>query len=71
MAAGFPEGQTPLETRLREVELAVADGATEIDIVISRTLVLEGRWEQLYEEVGHVIGTWEVLVNLSVSGKSL
>ena len=26
-------------------------GATEIDIVINRTLVLEGRWEQLYDEV--------------------
>ena len=51
VAAGFPEGQTPLETRLREVELAVEAGASEIDIVISRTLVLEGRWEQLYDEV--------------------
>ena len=45
------QGQTPLETRVREVELAVAAGATEIDIVINRTLVLEGRWEQLYDEV--------------------
>lgn len=51
VAAGFPDGQTPLETRVREVELAVSAGATEIDIVISRTLVLEGRWEELYNEV--------------------
>lgn len=51
VAAGFPEGQTPMETRVREVELAVEAGATEIDIVINRTLVLEGRWEELYEEV--------------------
>lgn len=36
---------------MREVELAVEAGATEIDIVINRTLVLEGRWEELYEEV--------------------
>ena len=40
-----------METRVREVELAVAEGATEIDIVINRTLVLEGRWQELYEEV--------------------
>ena len=40
-----------METRVREVELAVEAGATEIDIVINRTLVLEGRWEELYEEV--------------------
>ena len=40
-----------METRVREVELAVAAGASEIDIVINRTLVLEGRWQQLYDEV--------------------
>ena len=40
-----------METRVREVELAVEAGATEIDIVINRTLVLEGRWQELYEEV--------------------
>jgi len=51
VAAGFPMGQTPLETRVREIELAVADGAKEIDIVINRTLALEGHWERLYDEV--------------------
>ncbi|XP_018554698.2 deoxyribose-phosphate aldolase, partial [Lates calcarifer] len=45
VATGFPAGQTPLETRLREVRMAVADGATEIDIVINRTLALTGQWE--------------------------
>lgn len=45
VATGFPAGQTPLETRLQEVRLAVADGATEIDIVINRTLALTGQWE--------------------------
>ncbi|XP_031725777.1 deoxyribose-phosphate aldolase [Anarrhichthys ocellatus] len=45
VATGFPAGQTPLETRLQEVRLAVADGATEIDIVINRTLALSGQWE--------------------------
>lgn len=45
VATGFPAGQTPLETRLQEVRLAVADGATEIDIVINRTLALTGQWK--------------------------
>ncbi|XP_020604673.1 deoxyribose-phosphate aldolase-like [Orbicella faveolata] len=51
VAAGFPAGQTPLKQRLEEIETAVASGATEIDIVISRAFVLEGNWEALYNEV--------------------
>ncbi|XP_073477457.1 deoxyribose-phosphate aldolase isoform X3 [Aquarana catesbeiana] len=51
VATGFPAGQTPLKTRLEEVRTAVDDGATEIDIVINRTLVLTGRWKELYEEI--------------------
>uniref|UniRef100_A0A3B4ACE1 deoxyribose-phosphate aldolase n=1 Tax=Periophthalmus magnuspinnatus TaxID=409849 RepID=A0A3B4ACE1_9GOBI len=49
-ATGFPAGQTPLSTRLEEVRAAVADGASEIDIVINRTLALNGDWE-LFQEV--------------------
>lgn len=45
VATGFPAGQTPLETRVEEVVRAVADGATEIDIVINRNLALTGQWE--------------------------
>lgn len=44
VATGFPAGQTPLETRLQEVLLAVRDGAAEIDVVINRTLALTGQW---------------------------
>nr|XP_033808325.1 deoxyribose-phosphate aldolase isoform X2 [Geotrypetes seraphini] len=51
VATGFPAGQTPLKTRLEEVRLAVEDGASELDIVINRTLVLTGQWEALYEEI--------------------
>uniref|UniRef100_A0A8C7BY68 deoxyribose-phosphate aldolase n=1 Tax=Neovison vison TaxID=452646 RepID=A0A8C7BY68_NEOVI len=45
VATGFPAGQTHLKTRLEEIRLAVEDGATEIDVVINRTLVLTGQWE--------------------------
>ena len=51
VAAGFPAAQTPLEQRLEEIKMAVKYGATEIDIVISRTLVLIGDWQGLYDEV--------------------
>uniref|UniRef100_A0A8C2N7N1 deoxyribose-phosphate aldolase n=1 Tax=Capra hircus TaxID=9925 RepID=A0A8C2N7N1_CAPHI len=45
VATGFPAGQTHLKTRLEEIRLAVEDGATEIDVVINRTLVLTGQWK--------------------------
>ncbi|XP_016140426.1 deoxyribose-phosphate aldolase-like isoform X2 [Sinocyclocheilus grahami] len=51
VATGFPAGQTPLKTRLAEVQMAVEDGATEIDIVINRTLALTGQWAALYDEI--------------------
>jgi len=51
VATGFPSGQFPLETRLREIEMAVSSGATEIDIVINRELALKGDWETMYTEV--------------------
>eukprot|EP01147_Barroeca_monosierra_P002013 gene2013-5087_t len=51
VAAGFPAGQTLLKHRLEEIEQAVDDGAKEIDIVISRPFVLQGRWSDLYDEV--------------------
>lgn len=51
MATGFPAGQTPLKTRLEEIKYAVEQGAKEIDIVINRTLVLTGQWEELYREI--------------------
>ena len=51
VSTGFPAGLAPLETRLREIELSVADGAQEIDIVISRRHALTHDWAALYAEV--------------------
>jgi deoxyribose-phosphate aldolase len=51
VSTGFPAGQTPMETKLREIELSVAAGAKEIDIVISRQYVLTGNWQALYDEM--------------------
>ncbi|XP_045472833.1 deoxyribose-phosphate aldolase [Harmonia axyridis] len=51
VATGFPSGQMPLQTRLDEIKYAIEQGATEIDIVINRTLVLTGKWQELYQEI--------------------
>ena len=51
VATGFPTGQTFLDVKLREVELAIRAGAKEIDVVISREKVLTGRWKSLYDEI--------------------
>lgn len=54
VAAGFPSGQFPLHSRIAEIYHAVATGATEIDVVIDRTLVRCGLWTQLYSELSEM-----------------
>ena len=44
VATGFPSGQYSLDTRLQEIKFAIEEGATEIDIVINRTLALKVRY---------------------------
>lgn len=51
VSTGFPAGQIPLKEKLKQIELSVAAGATEIDIVVSRELVLQSKWKELYKEV--------------------
>ena len=51
VATGFPAGLMPLPLRLAEIHHAVGEGAAEIDIVISRALVLRADWTALYEEI--------------------
>jgi deoxyribose-phosphate aldolase len=51
VATGFPAGLVPRRQRLEEIHYAVAEGADEIDIVVTRELVLTQRWEELYEEI--------------------
>lgn len=51
VSTGFPAGNIPLKEKLKQIELSVAAGAKEIDIVISRRLVIESNWKGLYDEV--------------------
>jgi deoxyribose-phosphate aldolase len=57
VATAFPSGQSSLEVRLAEVAGAVADGADEVDIVISRGALLAGDEEAVYEEVASAVKT--------------
>ncbi|HWF35150.1 MAG TPA: deoxyribose-phosphate aldolase [Solirubrobacteraceae bacterium] len=54
VATGFPAGQVPLETKLREVEYAVAAGADEIDMVLNRGALLAGRYTEVIDEIQQI-----------------
>ncbi len=51
VATGFPSGQYPLEIRLQDVRAAVAAGADEIDMVVSRGLFLAGQFDVFQKEI--------------------
>jgi deoxyribose-phosphate aldolase len=51
VATAFPSGQSSLEVRLQEIRDAVATGADEIDIVISRGAFLAGDDDAVFDEV--------------------
>ena len=51
VSTGFPAGLTPFPQKIEEIKASVKDGASEIDIVISREHVLTGNWRALYYEV--------------------
>lgn len=51
VSTGFPAGLSPHATKLAEIRASVADGAKEIDIVITREHVLTGNWQALYDEM--------------------
>jgi len=51
VAGAFPHGQSPIEIKVTEVEYAVAQGADEIDMVISRGLFLEEKYDIVFDEI--------------------
>jgi deoxyribose-phosphate aldolase len=51
VAAGFPAGQVSLAAKLRDTEDAVAAGADEIDMVISREAFLAGDDTRVMQEI--------------------
>lgn len=51
VSTGFPAGLIPHPLKLQEIEASVAEGASEIDVVVTREYVLTGNWQALYEEM--------------------
>jgi len=51
VSTGFPAGLSPLAQREAEIRASVAEGAREIDVVITRAHVLTGDWPALHDEV--------------------
>lgn len=51
VAGAFPSGQSSLSVRIADIEQAVADGASEIDIVISRGAFLSGDYHYVFNEI--------------------
>ena len=83
VSTAFPHGLAPIETKLKEIEMSVADGAKEIDIVIERGMVLRGEWQALYDQIkafrkacgdAHIktiLGTGELATQSNVAKASL
>ncbi|MEI6346356.1 MAG: deoxyribose-phosphate aldolase [Bacteroidota bacterium] len=51
VAGAFPSGQSPIEVKVAEVKYAVAKGADDIDMVISRGTFLEGDYQTVFDEI--------------------
>ena len=51
VAGAFPHGQSPIDIKVAEVEYAVEQGADEIDMVISRGLFLEEKYDIVFDEI--------------------
>src|SRR5688572_6092699 len=54
VATGFPSGQFPLNVKLDDTRFAVAEGADEIDMVISRGHFLAGEYNFVFDEIAAV-----------------
>ncbi|MBI5300153.1 MAG: deoxyribose-phosphate aldolase [Deltaproteobacteria bacterium] len=54
VATGFPSGLTPLSIKIEETKKAVAMGADEIDMVLSRGNFLSGEYEKVSDEISLV-----------------
>lgn len=54
---GFPHGSSRTETKVREAELALADGARELDMVLNIGRLRSGRGDDVREDIAAVVRT--------------
>jgi deoxyribose-phosphate aldolase len=53
---GFPHGNSATATKVFETKQVVADGATEIDVVINIGWMKSGMYDEVREEIAAVVG---------------
>lgn len=51
VAGAFPAGQSPINIKVEEVDYAIKQGADEIDMVISRGKMIEGKYDIVFDEI--------------------
>ena len=54
VATAFPSGMAPRKIKIEETKIAVAEGADEIDMVISRGAFLQGEYRFVFDEIAAV-----------------
>ncbi len=54
VATAFPSGQSPKNIKISDTKFAIAQGADEIDMVISRGKFLEGEYNFVFDEIAAV-----------------
>lgn len=71
VSAGFQASQTFLEVKKLETELTIKAGATEIDVVLSLRLFMDGKKEEAFDEIRkikQVCGDRHLKVILEIAG---
>jgi deoxyribose-phosphate aldolase len=51
VSTAFPSGLSPRQSKIEETKIAVAEGADEIDMVISRGAFLQGEYGYVFDEI--------------------
>ncbi len=54
VATAFPSGQAPRDVKIRDTKFAVAQGADEVDMVISRGKFLQGEYNFVFDEIASI-----------------
>ncbi len=66
VATAFPSGNSSLKIKLQDTKLAIENGADEIDMVINRGFFLEGKYNQVFDEIAHIKNACEGYARLKV-----
>ncbi|RTL59658.1 MAG: deoxyribose-phosphate aldolase [Sphingobacteriales bacterium] len=54
VATAFPSGQAPRDVKIRDTKYAVANGADEVDMVLSRGKFLMGEYNYVFDEIAAI-----------------